>query len=69
MIWFYGARGGAEMGYNGDTNQVSNILEGVLDFCNACGAGERQRKALSFPQAPYLCTGAAQSWGARVIQF
>ena len=38
-------------------------------FYNACGAGERQHKALSFPRAPYLCTGAAQRWGAMVIQF
>ena len=28
------------------------ILEGVLDFCTACGAGARQRKALSFPPSP-----------------
>ena len=47
---------------------VEIMVEEVLDFCNACGAGARQRKALSFPQAPYLCTGAAQRWGAMVIR-
>ena len=45
------------------------ILENVFGFYNACGAGARQRKALSCPQAPYLCTGAAQKWGTMVIRF
>ena len=49
VIWVYGTRGGAEMGCNGDTNQVSNILEGVLGFLRSAEPGKDNRQRFSSP--------------------
>ena len=52
MIWFYGARGGAEMGCNGDTNQVSNILEGVPEFLGGLRSRGKTTASGFLPRTP-----------------